>query len=311
MELIEVFVQILPLFLLLFIGVIVKKAGLAPISFRKSLTDLCFVVLFPAATIKSFSIEVTKGMLLDSLKLILVGVVAIWAPLLLAMLIIKLTRQDIPSSNVYIFALMFNNIGFVGFGMTLSLYGSEGIFYLTMFAIAGCLSFNSFGIIVMQRGGSDGDKVSLQHVLLNPPIIGLVVAVPIMLFQIPLPHYINETVTMLSNCLAPLGMMVTGMSIADYNLRELLSGYQAFLISALRLLAIPAGCALIMRAIGISDVALATCTLAIAMPVAASCSLLAQKYDGNTKFAAQSVLISTLLSILTLPLIVYFAEQVV
>lgn len=305
------FGQMFPLFLLMVIGILLTKAGYAPVSFRKQITDLCFVVLFPASIINAFNMELTIQMLADSARLLLVGFLWIYIPFGVAYPITKLRKTPYARANPLLFAVMFGNLGFAGMGMVNGIYGSQGIFYTIMIGMAYRLSFSSLGVALMQRGsGADGKKGSVFAVLKTPPIITLFLMVPLVLLNIRLPQVVYDTAGMLNSCLAPLGMMITGMSIADHSPRQLLKSPGCYVISALRLLVFPIAFGLLLRWMGVTGTALYASVLAMGMPVAANCALLAQKYDCDTQFASGCVLISTVFSLVTLPLLILFAQAI-
>lgn len=298
-----------PLFLMMLIGIILAKTGNASLEFIKGLTNFCFLVLFPASSIKAFSINVTGDMLRDSMVLILLGVLGIWGPCVLGYLIQIIFKPSIKQSNIIIYSLMFSNTGFIGVGIVLSLYGSEGLFYKIMFNIAFSIAFYSYGIYIMQRGGEKRDGKSIMKLFVSPPFVGLAIGLVLLITQIKLPDFLLETSSLLVGCLAPIGMLVLGMSIAQFKLSDMLERSPAYFIAFMRLLVIPLSMAYIMRICGVRGLPLLVSMLALAMPVATNCSLLAQKYDGDTKLAGQSVLISTVLSVFTIPLVLYITER--
>lgn len=302
--------QMLPLFSLILIGVVLGKARLLSRQFRREMTDFCFMVLFPASVIDSFNMEsLDMEILLDCGKLILVGTVWLAVPFVLALWLTR--HMDSAPANVVLFASVYNNFGFAGIGIVSSLYGAKGVFYANMLGLAYRITNMPVGIWMMERGrGENRSSSSLVGTLKSPPVAAMLVMLPLTLLGLRLPEVVYDTAKMLQDCLAPMGMIITGMAVSDFSLRELLGGKLCYLISALRLLVLPALMAGLMLLMKISGVPYASSLLIMGMPVAANCSLLAQKYDADTKLAAQCVLVSTILSLITIPILAAMGGQV-
>lgn len=301
--------QLLPLFLLIFIGIFLGKTGLLSAQFRKELIELCFLVLFPASVVHSFDMDVLDiETLANSAKLIFVGAVWLVIPLVLSIWLTKALHMDNAAANVLIFAAVYNNFGFAGLGIVSNLYGAQGMLYANMLGVAYRVTNMPLGIWIMERGKSRQSGASFASVLKSPPVAALLIMVPLALLGIRLPQAVYDTAEMLNSCLAPLGMMVTGMSIADFSISELMRGKVCYLISAVRLIALPALMAGIMLAMHVDGIAFAAPLLIMGMPVAANCSLLAQKFGTDSKLAAQCVLVSTVLSLVTIPFLVVVAN---
>lgn len=302
--------QLLPLFLLTIIGIFLGKKKLLSHQFRRELTEFCFMILFPASVITSFEgFVMDVDTLMNSGKLILVGCIWIVVPLLLSLWTMRLLHLDKASENVLIFAAVYNNFGFAGLGMVNSLYGSMGLFYSNMLGLFYRLTNMPLGIWVMERGSREKSSSSIAEILKTPPVAAILVMIPVALLRIPLPQVIYDTANMFNDCLAPIGMVVTGLAISDFSLRELVRGKACYIISAVRLVVLPALMVGIMWAMGLEGVAFTAPLLSMTMPVAANCALLAEKYQADSRLAAQCVLLSTLLSLVTIPVWVAIGEK--
>ena len=302
--------QLLPLFLLTFIGIFLGKKKLLSHQFRRELTEFCFMILFPASVVTSFEgFVMDVDTLMNSGKLILVGCMWIVVPLVASLWIMRLLHLDKASENVLIFAAVYNNFGFAGLGMVNSLYGNMGLFYSNMLGLFYRLTNMPLGIWIMERGSKDRCGSKISEIFKTPPVIAILIMVPVALLGIPLPQVIYDTANMFNDCLAPVGMVVTGLAISDFSLRELVKGKACYIISGVRLIVLPAIMAGIMWAMQLEGVAFTAPMLTMSMPVAANCALLAEKYQADSRLAAQCVLLSTLLSLLTIPVWVAIGEK--
>ena len=215
----------------------------------------------------------------------------------------------IPSSNIVYFSLMFSNFGFVGVGILTAVYGDKGLFYMTMFVLVMRFAFNSLGTVIMQRGIDTREMPSFKEIFVNPPIIALIVAVIVMIFQIRFPAPIKASIDSLAACLSPVGMLTVGMLTANFSMRSFLEDARVYVLVFLRLLVIPIAAMLVMWLIGFRGLMLTVAALTLGLPAAANCSLMAERYDGDVKLGTQVVTISNVFSIITMPLVVALAER--
>lgn len=301
--------QIAPLFIIMAIGILIGRMHISSRAVTQFLSWVCISVFFPASIIKSFSAPVTSQMLQEGSILILAGAVIVAGTFVLAYAVVRIFKMAIPSSNIVYFSLMFSNFGFVGVGILTAVYGDKGLFYMTMFVLVMRFAFNSLGTVIMQRGIDTREMPSFKEIFVNPPIIALIVAVIVMIFQIRFPAPIKASIDSLAACLSPVGMLTVGMLTANFSMRSFLEDARVYVLVFLRLLIIPIAAMLVMWLIGFRGLMLTVAALTLGLPAAANCSLMAERYDGDVKLGTQVVTISNVFSIITMPLVVALAER--
>jgi predicted permease len=309
MSILIVLQQIAPLFIIMFIGLFVGHLYKSNQVITQFLSWLSISVFLPASLIKSFSAPMTPQMLQEGSILILAGAVTLIFTFFLSFLIVRLLKLKIPSSNIVYFSLMFSNFGFVGVGIISSVYGDLGLFYMTMYVLVMRFAYNSFGTAVMQRGVNDKDRLTFRQIFLNPPIIALVVGLFIMTFQIRFPAPVKASIDSLAACLSPVGMLTVGMLTANFPLKAFFSNARVYVLVFLRLLGIPLLVTFVMWLIGFRGMMLTVSALTLALPAAANCCLLAERYNGDVMLGTQIVTITNTFSVITMPLVVAFAER--
>jgi len=161
----------------------------------------------------------------------------------------------------------------------------------------------------MQREEGFSGKVDLRRAFFNPPIIALVVAVLVMVTQVKLPPVIETTMNALAGCLSPMGMLTVGMITASFAIKDFFADAKVYLLAGLRLLVLPFIGTIIMWLAGMRGLMMTATALTLALPAAANTSLLAERFDGDVKLGTQVVTITNLFSVITIPLIVAFAEM--
>lgn len=200
---------------------------------------------------------------------------------------------------------VFSNIAFMGFPVIAALYGNGALLYAALFTIPYNVLIYTYGIAALQTGekkGSFKESVSLGRIL-NVGVIACVLTMVIYLCSIPVPAFIKSTITNLSNLTAPLSMMVIGASLATIDLKKLFTDARLLLFSFFKLLVIPIIGMLIIRQFVESEVICGVCMVMLATPVGSMTAMLAQQYDGDYEMASRGVMLTTVLSVVTMPLV--------
>ena len=192
-----------------------------------------------------------------------------------------------------------SNAGFMGNPIAQGLYGEQGLLYASIYLIPMRTVMWSFGVACFT--GTKGKGV-VRKVLTHPCIIAVFIGLFLMITQIQLPTGIEQTLRYAGNANTALSMIVIGNILADVRASEVLDK-KAWWYCIVRLVIIPslvlAGC---MFA-GIDEMVKQVSVVLSGMPAAATTAILAAKYDGDAHFAAKIVFLSTLLSMLSVPLL--------
>ncbi|MGN0406470.1 MAG: AEC family transporter [Bariatricus sp.] len=211
----------------------------------------------------------------------------------------------IPKHDRGIYSLMtvFNNIGFMGFPVIVAMYGEGALLYASVFTLLYNLLFYTYGIqLVSEEGNSIGNHLKLRQII-NTGIIASVIAVVLYLMEIPTPEFFKTTVKGLSNLAAPLSMIVIGISLAGIRLKELFLDVKMLVFSFIKLLVIPIAGVYVIRLIVSNEVILGVCMVMLATPAGSMTAMLAQQYHKNYEMTAKGVALTTILSVITMPIV--------
>ncbi|MBO5056528.1 MAG: AEC family transporter [Eubacterium sp.] len=295
--------QMIVLFILMGIGFLCYKLGMITDEVSKKLSAIVVNIANPALVLTGCMGE---GKIQGKELLLIAGlVIAVYAVLLLlAMLIPIVLKVDKKSRGTYQAMTIFSNIGFMGFPVVSALYGSSAILYAALFTIPYNILIYTFGVAAMSTGEKTDwrESFSVKRIL-NVGVIACIITIIVYLFQIPVPEFLELTVTHLSNLTAPLSMMVIGASLAAINIKKLFTDGRLLLFSALKLLVIPVAGVLLIRQLVDNDVICGVCMVMLATPVGSMTAMLAQQYDGDYEMASKGVALTTILSVATMPLV--------
>lgn len=224
-----------------------------------------------------------------------------------AMLISYLAIPDKEGRETAIerFSCIYSNCGFMGIPLVQAMFGLEGVFYLTAFITIFNILAWTHG--VMQISGQHSLH-SLKKVLRSPAIIAIALGMFLFFTQLRLPELLTQPLAMVGELNTPLAMFVAGATIAQTNLPAVLKKPRVFYLCALRLLIIPAAALMLFLCTPFDSIIEMTVLAAAAAPSAAMCTMQCINYQKNAAYASEIFAMSTLLSILTMPLCMMLYE---
>ena len=293
--------QIAIMALLAAVGVYLSRKGFLSPQGTKDLGAILLRVIIPCVIVKSYITEFSRERLLElalSAGLALIGFI-------LAMVISYLVfgkRRRLEN-----FAASFCNAGFIGIPLAQAIIGEEGVFYIAASVALLNLFQWTYGVYIM---ADRKDAISAKTIAKNPVVIAIVIGVVLFVSQIPVPGIVTSTLRYIAGMNTPIAMILMGTYLAKLPLKKLLDK-RAYGCVLFRLVIIPAVILLVFWVLPVSnaDIALAA-FLAAATPVGANICVFAQQYDCDYEFSVVTVCLSTLLSVITVPLLVSFAQMI-
>lgn len=200
--------------------------------------------------------------------------------------------------GVWRYALMFPNVGFIGYPVAVALFGQEALFYAVVLA----LPFNlmSFALGPLLLAGAK--RFKLRQVF-SPCVVASLLALILALSGLRPPALVGEMLDFVGGITVPLSLLLVGSLLAGLPAGQVFASPKLWILSALRLLVMPAALCLILRGLDIGYMVLGVAVTQMAMPVAVNGSMLSMEYGGDTQCMAQVTFLSTLASIVTIPVI--------
>lgn len=301
----------LVLFLIMMVGFICRRRGLLSDEAVKKISGLVVSVTNPALILSS-GINPDEVLPLTTLaKIFALAIVVYIAIIIVAMVLPVILHVDRKDRGVYQAMMIFSNIGFMGFPLITAVYGSDAMVMATAFIVPYNVLIYTFGVRVMSEGGSQaasGKKTAGQAAkeILNTGVIACIVSIVLYTTRFHIPSVLEDTVDYLSSLTAPLSMLIIGDSMTKIKFREMLSDWRMSVFSIASLLVVPIAGVLILKQCGISGDLLGVCMIMLATPVGSMNVMLAQQYDGNYELASKGVALTTVLSVITIPIVSMF-----
>ena len=297
-----VFSQVLVLFILILLGVIFAKTKLLKDSDVKAITDLVLYTVTPCVIIKSFVREFDKTLL----KNLIISFVAVFVAHIIFILVTKLLLHSKTANRqkVLQFGVIFSNCGFMSIPLLQAVLCDDGVFYGSTYIAVFQLFVWSFGIF--QMGGKE--FITPKKLIINPGLIGFAVALVIFLLQIPVPKVIFEPISYLAALNTPLPMIIIGYHLANSNLLSGIKDLNLLFASLIKLVILPLIAVFGFYLCGLRGTLPLALTICASAPTAAITTMFSTKFSRDTALSVRLVSVTTLLSIITMPLIVTLAE---
>lgn len=298
----DVLNQVLVLFIIMGAGYIARKTKVIGKGVTTHFSTLLIYVTSPLIVLKSFYFDFSMDKLISA-SIMLAFTLAIHLLMAIAGTIIfsKLPRNK---SQIMRLSVVFSNCGYMGIPVIRAIYPEDGLFYISVFLIGYTLFQWTYGIMVFSKDKGIS-KDGIKKALTSPGFIAIFIGLVIFIFSIKLPTPVFSAISLIGDMTIPLSMIIVGSLLAEVKLKEVFNEKIVFLASFLRLLLIPAITYIILNYVfGLEGKLLAICVLEVAMPTATMISIFANKFGGDAKLSSKVTMVSTMLSIITIPLFV-------
>lgn len=288
--------QLVSLFLMMLVGYLSARAGVVTPEFRKRLSSFTLTTAAPCIIISSvLESESSSATMLSA-----VGVAVLFFLLMIvfAAVLVRLVRTKPDERGLDQMMLIFTNVGFMGIPVVQSIYGPDGVARLSMFILIFNIVFFSYGVLLITRGA----KFSLKS-MLNSCIIAALIGLLFGVTGWHLPAPIEDTLSAIGAMNTPLAMIIIGASVAHSDLRAALTNPRLYRVCLLSMLIMPLLTLLVMLPLPFDRMLVGISVLLAGMPIAGNCGMICDIYRPNDLTASHAVMVSTLMSGVTLPLL--------
>lgn len=306
------------MFLLVAAGAILKSTGILKDDAKSILTDLVLYFFLPCNIINSFRMEFN----LDILRKFAVVLAISLLVQLLCYILSRVLYNHKPKEvkRVMQYCTIVSNSGFLGLPIAQGIYGAEGMMYASIFIIPMRVMMWSAGIACFTE--SPDMKSVVKKLVVHPCIVAVYIGLGLLLFQVPLNQVYNAVlncglplvpdltkvllgaldkgVRSAGGCTTAMTMVLIGMMFSGMSVRSMLDG-NALFISALRLVILPGLVLFGCRLVGVDPFLTGVCLLITGMPAGSTSAILAAKYGCDYTFATKCIVVSTLLSMISIP----------
>lgn len=302
MDIMVVFQTMLKLFLLLVLGFVLFKCHIFDEYTNKKISALIVNVASPMLIISSIAgVEGSNKSIV--FLMIGAGILMYIGFIILGKIINRIfpfPKKDWP---VYECMVVFANTGFMGYPVLLDVFGQEAVFYASLIHMAFNFFVYTYAIMCLTKSDDSKFKLNFKQ-LLTPGIVLIFIGILIYLFDMQLPSVLMDTINSVGSLTAPLSMMMIGSSLAVYPIKDSFTDWRSYVFAFVRLIIVPFVTMIVCRLLHINPYYANITIITNAMPVGSMVLMLATQYNANVKIVTKNIVVSTLLSVITIPIVV-------
>lgn len=295
-------VQIEKMFIIILVGVFCEKKRIIDSTANERLSRLLLSLISPVLIFTSYQQEFSADKWNGLLSAFFMAVVSHGIAILVSAFLIR--RKSGENSGIERFSVIYSNCGFMGIPLCHAIFGQEGVFYVTAYLTVFNLLVWTHGVLLM-KGRTDISSV-LQS-MKTPCILAVLAGLLCFVFRLRLPDLLLDPMSAIADMNTPVAMLVAGVSMGGMRLRELLGQRRIYALSVMRLMLVPIITYAALRLLGMEGVPMMVTILAAACPSASTGAMLAIKYHKDHTYASAIFGLSTLFSIMTIPLVMMVA----
>ena len=300
--------QIAELFLMIFMGFLIVKTGLLKDDDSKVLSKIVLYLIIPCVIINAFQVDYT----MDTVKGLLIALAASVMLQIILLIIISAFGKLLHLNEVEIASVYYSNSGNLIVPIVTFILGQEWVLY-------GCV-FMSVQLVFLwthcKKILSREPSYDWKKIVLNINMISIFIGVILFFTRIRLPEIIGNTLSAVGSMIGPASMFVTGMLFAGMNLKQIFADKRVYFISFLRLIAVPLFSLILLKISHLASLSadgkqiMLIVFLAVITPSASTVTQMCQVYGNDSRYASAINVVTTLFSIITMPLMVMLFQMI-
>lgn len=295
--------QIAIMFILMAIGYGLYKLKFISDQGSKDIGKILLYLVIPIVIVNNFMIDLNA----ENVEALIHSTVISFICMVIAMIIsyIFFGKRD----GIANFSSTFSNAGFIGIPLVQATLGANAVFYISIMIVMINVLQWTYGVFIIT---GDSSVMSLKKIVTNPIVIAVILGLLVFLLQIRFPSTIMSVCSNITGLNTPLAMIVSGVYLAQSDLKAMLVNKKIYLVSMMRLIVIPLITVCVFKFLPFGNETLKLAILiTAACPVGSNVAIFAQAYDADYHSAVEQVCMTTILCLLTLPLIIYAATAII
>lgn len=295
--------SVVTLFLIMVVGYVARSFGVLDWNATKKLSGFLVYITNPLLIVISFQRGFSKERLSIFLAVLVASVIIHLGSTVVALLLFR--KNSAKEAKVYRFSTVFSNCGFMGYPILVAVFGEEGLFYGACYVMFFTVYMWTFGVFLLSHRK---DGKAFRKAIFNPGTLAALAGFLLFVLNIRLPGVVTNTMSDIANLTFPLSMIIIGSMMKNVPLKKLFFSLDVYLYSLVKLIIIPFLVLMFCMIFNVDKGMTYICVIMSAMPAAAKAAIMSEIYKADTALAVSCVEVSTVLSVVTVPLLLYLTE---
>ena len=295
--------SVVTLFLIMVVGYVARSFGVLDLNATKKLSGFLVYITNPLLIVISFQRGFSKERLSIFLAVLVASVIIHLGSTVVALLLFR--KNSAKEAKVYRFSTVFSNCGFMGYPILVAVFGEEGLFYGACYVMFFTVYMWTFGVFLLSQRK---DGKAFRKAIFNPGTLAALAGFLLFVLNIRLPGVVTNTMSDIANLTFPLSMIIIGSMMKNVPLKKLFFSLDVYLYSLVKLIIIPFLVLMFCMIFNVDKGMTYICVIMSAMPAAAKAAIMSEIYKADTALAVSCVEVSTVLSVVTVPLLLYLTE---
>ena len=311
-------IQVSTLLIYILLGYFLRRKNLIGEQTGKVLSKLLTLLFTPAYSIISLSKNVSVNKISLYIYLLLAGTILLFALIFINYFFSKLFSKDENVRNMILYMLVFSNMGYFGYPLIEMVFGVEYLVQFIIFGLPFSVAINTYGYYILTKptkeelissnGKRTNERRSLIKSIVSPPLVGVIIGLILGLLPIEMPTIFYTILTPAGNCMSASAMILTGSILASLPIVELFKSKRDYILSFLRLVAIPVIGGAVLFLLGVSKEIFIAGVSLLCLPSGMNVVVFPESVGKNSIEGAKGCFVSYIIALLTIPTIFHFIE---
>ncbi|MBQ7545074.1 MAG: AEC family transporter [Synergistaceae bacterium] len=279
-------------------GIIMAKTKILKHEGRSSFINLLLDITLPCMILDSFNVDIGIDELIAACEIMVISTVCVVIAWFMGKFLWR--KESVNRYAVLQFSTLFSNAGNAGMPIVASVFGAQGVFYASFYLLPVRVLIWTLGLSLFVDGGNTKERMMI--LAKTPSLVVVFVGIALMFMPFKLPGVLSVAIKNIGDMTGPLSMMIIGAALGESDLRSAFDA-DAFKLTAVRLAVLPIIYMVLMKLAGVDTLLWQVAVVLTAMPAAANTEIIAEMYGKDYQFAARCVVVSTIISLVSVPLL--------
>ena len=312
-------IQVTTLLIYILVGYFLRRKNIVHESTGKVLSKLLTCVFTPCYTISNLSKNISVERVNVYLSLIIAAIIIFFVLLVISLFTSKLLVKDENIRNMFLYMLLFSNMGYFGCPLIEKTFGAESLVQFLIFTTPLSVAINTYGyyilvkptkaeILALKESGNE-QKINYLKLIISPPLVGVTIGIILGFMPFDMPEIFYNILSPAGNCMSASAMILTGAILAKRSFKELFVSLKSYILAGIKLIIYPIIIGGALFLIGVSKDVFIAATCMACLPAGMNVVVFPESVGKDSIEGAKACFVQYFIAILTIPIVFYLLES--